>query len=233
MLKLQSHISLQTPSYPAGNVSPIHISPIPEHEELPLAQRRVPRVNAGKPPSRYCYEHDIAKYVSYSSVSPAYRTFITSLQTISISKDWRCAKQDPKWNDAMKEELLALQKNKTWELVHLPEGEKVVGCKWVFTVKHTPEGKIDMYKARLVAKGYSETYGIDYDETFAPVSKMGTMRTLISCAANFGWPLHQLDVKNAFLHGDLKEEVYMKIPPRFANKQTIGKCADLRSPSMA
>jgi len=120
----------------------------------------------------------------------------------------------------MKEELLALQKNKTWELVHLPKGKKTVGCKWVFTVKQTPEGKVDRYKARLVAKGYNQTYGIDYDETFAPVAKMSTVRTLISCAANFGWPLHQLDVKNAFLHGDLQEEVYMKIPPGFANEHS-------------
>ena len=128
----------------------------------------------------------------------------------------------------MKEELLALQKKKTWELVHLPEGKKAVGCKWVFTVKQTPEGKVDRYKVRLVAKGYSQTYGIDYDETFAPVAKMGTVRTLISCAANFGWPLHQLDVKNAFLHGDLQEEVYMKISPGFANEQTFEKVCRLK-----
>jgi hypothetical protein len=112
---------------PTGNVPSIHVSPITEHEELPLAQRRFPRVNARKPPSRYWYEHGITKYVPYSSVSLAYRTFIASLQTISIPKDWRCAKQDAKWKDAMKEELLALQKNKTWELVHFPEGKKVVG----------------------------------------------------------------------------------------------------------
>ena len=116
----------------------------------------------------------------------------------------------------MKEEMRALQKNKTWDLVQLPVGKKAVGCKWVFTVKQTPEGLIDRYKARLVAKGYIQTYGIDYDETFAPVAKMGTVRTLISCAVNFGWPLHQLDVKNAFLHGDL-QEVYMEFPPGFAN----------------
>ena len=136
-------------------------------------------------------------YVLYSIVSPAYRTFVASLQTVSIPKDWMCAKQNPKWNDVMKKELLALQNNKTWKL--LPKGKKVVGCKWVFTIKQTPEGKVDRYKARLVAKGYSQTYRIDYDETFVPVAKMGTMRTLISCAANFGWPLHQLDVKNTSL----------------------------------
>jgi hypothetical protein len=80
-----------------------------------------------------------------------------------------------------------------------------------------------MYKTRLVAKGYNQIYVIDYDETFAPVAKMGTVRTLISYVINFGWPLHQLDVKNIFLHRDLEEEVYMKISPGFINNQTLGK----------
>jgi hypothetical protein len=95
-------------------------------------------------------------------------------------------------------------------------------------VKQDPKGKIERYKARLVAKGYSQTYGIDYDETFAPVAKMNTVRTLISCAANFGWPLYQLDVKNTFLHGDLREEVYMEIPPGFGTSQTHGKVLRLK-----
>jgi hypothetical protein len=73
----------------------------------------------------------------------------------------------------------------------------------VFTIKQSPKGKIERYKARLVAKGYSQTYGIDYDETFALVAKMNNVRILISCTTNFGWPLHQLDVKNVFLHGEL------------------------------
>src|SRR5438270_2731243 len=128
----------------------------------------------------------------------------------------------------MQEELQALKKNNTWELVTLPAGKRAVGCKWVYTVKQTPEGKVDKYKARLVAKGYSQTYGIDYDETFAPVAKMSTVRMLVFCAANFGWPLHQVDIKNAFLHGDLQEEVYVEMPPGFGTQQTTGKVCRLK-----
>jgi hypothetical protein len=95
-------------------------------------------------------------------------------------------------------------------------------------VKQTPEGKVERYKARLVARGYSQTYGIDYDETFAPVAKMSTVKTLISCAANFGWSLHQLDVKNAFLHGDLQGEVYMEIPHGYSKPEMVGKVCRLR-----
>ena len=132
------------------------------------------------------------------------------------------AKEDPKWKEAMLEEMKAFEKNKTWELVDLPPGKQPVGCKWVFTIKHTPEGKVDRYKARLVAKGYTQTYGIDYDETFAPVAKMNSIRMLISCAVNLDWEIYQMDVKNAFLHGDLYE-VYMHIPPGFETNQTYGK----------
>jgi hypothetical protein len=99
-----------------------------------------------------------------------------------------------------------------WDFVPYPLDKKIVDCKWVYTVKQNPDEKIERYKARLVAKGYSQTYGIDYDEIFAPVTKMSTVRVLISCAANYEWLLYQLDVKNAFLHGDLQEEVYLKIP---------------------
>jgi hypothetical protein len=87
---------------------------------------------------------------------------------VHIPTDWRVAQQDPKWCAAMREELEALRKNQTWELTSLPEGKKAV--------KQSPEGKIERYKARLVARGYSQTYGIDYDETFAPVVKMNAMR---------------------------------------------------------
>jgi Reverse transcriptase (RNA-dependent DNA polymerase) len=129
---------------------------------------------------------------------------------------------------AMFEEMRALVKNDTWDMVSRPYGKNVVGCKWVYSVKYNPEGKVDRFKARLVAKGYTQTYGVDYEETFAPVVKMNIVRTLISCAVNLGWDLCQLDVKNAFLHRDLKEEVFMEIPLGFANEQLRDKVCRLK-----
>jgi Reverse transcriptase (RNA-dependent DNA polymerase) len=149
----------------------IPLSPPP----TPLSIRRTSRSNAGVPPDRYGFPHDIAQFVSYSHISPIHGAFIASLDIVSIPKCWQVAKDDPKWKAAMLEELEALDKNKTWELVSLPPCKKAVGCKWVFTVKQNPEGRVERYKARLVAKGYSQTYGIDYDETFAPVTKMSTV----------------------------------------------------------
>ena len=97
----------------------------------------------------------------------------------------------------------------------LPEGTSTVGCKWVFTVKYNLVGSLERYKARLVAKGFNQTYDIDYSETFASIAKLNTVRVLLSIASNLDWPLQQLDVKNAFLNGDLEEEVYMDSPPGF------------------
>ena len=104
----------------------------------------------------------------------------------------------------MVEEMKALAKNGTWELVDLSFGKKSIGCKWVFTVKHKADDSIERLKAWLVAKGFTQTYDIDYKETFTPVTKMNSIRVLLSYAANLGWDLQQFDVKNVFLHGELE-----------------------------
>jgi hypothetical protein len=142
--------------------------------------------------------------VSYASLGSQYNSFITALNsTLPIPSDCQKAKKYPEWRATMIEEMTTLDKNNTWVLTTPPPNKQVVGCKWVFTVKQNLEGRVDRYKARLVAKGYSQTYGVDYDETFAPMAKMNTIRTLISIAAINKWKLFQMDVKNAFLHGDL------------------------------
>jgi len=97
----------------------------------------------------------------------------------------------------------ALDTNVTWELVILPKDKKAIGCKWVYKVKHNANGSMNRYKTRLVAKGYAQTYGIDYEETYSPIAKMTTVRAIIAMAIAKGWSLHQMDVKNVSLYGDL------------------------------
>ncbi|CAM8987178.1 unnamed protein product [Rhodiola kirilowii] len=119
----------------------------------------------------------------------------------------------------MEAEIHALQSNNTWQIISLPPGKNVVSSKWIFRVKRHSDGTIERYKARLVARGFSQEEGLDYNETFAPVVKMTTVRTVLSLAASKHWPLFQLDVNNAFLHGDLHEEVYMTFPPGFFKQE--------------
>ena len=121
------------------------------------------------------------------------------------------------------EEMRALEKNGTWTVVEKPRGKKLVSCKWVFTPKYMADGTLDKLKARLVARGFTQTYGLDYQELFAPVVKLNTIRVLLSVVANLDWPHHQLNIKNAFLNGELKEEVYMTLPPGFGKGDKVCK----------
>jgi hypothetical protein len=128
------------------------------------------------------------------------------------------------WRKAIETELLALEENQTWDVVPCPSSVNPLGSKFVFSIKHRSDGSIDRYKARLVALGNKQEYGLDYDETFAPVAKMTTVRTIPALAASQSWPLHQMDVKNAFLHGDLKEDVYLKIPSGMSTSSSNDVC---------
>ncbi|GJV07573.1 ribonuclease H-like domain, reverse transcriptase, RNA-dependent DNA polymerase [Tanacetum coccineum] len=138
-------------------------------------------------------------------------------------KNYKEASSDQKWIEAMKVELDSINRNNTWELTTLPKGHKAIGLKWVFKTKKDANGNIIKHKARLVAKGYIQQHGIDFEEVFAPVARMETIRLLLAIAANNKWEVHHLDVKSAFLHGDLKEEVYVTQPEGFIKRQDNGK----------
>lgn len=113
--------------------------------------------------------------------------------------------------------------NNTWELVDLPDGAKVIGVKWVFKTKFNEKGAIDKFKARLVAKGFHQTHGVDFHEVFAPVARWDTIRLILGLAAQQGWNVLQLDVKSAFLHGELSEDVYVEQPKGFESRDEEGK----------
>jgi len=123
------------------------------------------------------------------------------------------ASQHDCWIKAMKAELQALQSNDTWRLTPLPPHKTAIGCRWIYKIKHRADGSIERYKARLVVKGYTQMEGLDYLDTFSPVAKLTTVRLLLALAALNQWHLRQLDVNNAFLHGELDEEVYMQVSP--------------------
>jgi hypothetical protein len=125
------------------------------------------------------------------------------------------ALQDSNWKEAMQAEYSTLMKNKTWHLVPPQRGTNIIDCKWVYKIKRKQDGSLDRYKARLVAKGFKQSYGIDYEDTFSPVVKTATIRTILSIVVSRGWSMRQLDVQNDFLHVLLEEEVYMRQPPGF------------------
>ncbi|CAL1399701.1 unnamed protein product [Linum trigynum] len=183
------------------------ISPPPA--DLP---RRSLCTTRGVPPIRY------QDYMAYS-VDP-----------IPIPTKFSQATGDPNWDRAMDVEFEALEENHTWDLVPRPPPTvPVIGSRWVYNLKFLPDGSLERFKARVVAQGVCQEYGIDFEETFAPVAKMLTVRSLLAVASMRGWPLFQLDVKNAFLHGELKETVYMERPPGYTRGTPDQVCLLRRS----
>ena len=144
----------------------------------------------------------------------------------SIKAAWS-SEYSTQWKAATDDEFQSLSQMKTWKLVDKPEGANVVGSRWVFKVKRKSDNSIDRFKARLVAQGYSQKEGVDFDEVFAPVARMTTIRSIISLVASLDLEAHQMDFKTAFLNGDLDHKIYMKQPPGYENEQYPDRVCEL------
>ncbi|GJT38193.1 ribonuclease H-like domain-containing protein [Tanacetum coccineum] len=184
-----AHMPFGNQNTPTAPPTPMNPNPASVH---PMVTHF--RVGFNRPPERL--------NLHVSSVSP-------------LPKSYRDAFSDPNWQNAMRDEYTALIKNNTWTLVPRPPDTNIVRYMWLFCHKHLANGTLSRYKARLVANGSTQLKGVDVDETFIHVVKPGTIRIVLSLAASRHWPIHQLDVKNAFLHGDLFGTVYMHQPPDF------------------
>ncbi|CAL1409609.1 unnamed protein product [Linum trigynum] len=156
--------------------------------------------------------YPLSSVLSTNKLADHHSKFAFAVSTVFVPKTYKEASQHDKWNAAMDLEIDALLRTNTFTVVPKPPDVKPIGNKWVYKVKFHSNGTVEREKARLVAKGYTQTPGIDYLDTFSPVAKLTTVRSLLALASIKGWHLHQLDVNNAFLHGDLVEDVYMKLP---------------------
>ena len=156
-------------------------------------------------------EFDETSFPGVSSQSPDVSILLTRVipNTIEEAQD---SEDSEKWKSAMDEEMSSLQENQTWTLVQLPQGRKALDNRWVYAIKRTDNGDIERYKARLVVKGFQQQYGLDFDETYASVTSLRALRTVLNYAATNDLIIEQLDIKTAFLNGFLEEEVYMKQP---------------------
>lgn len=152
-----------------------------------------------------------------SSAHLAHSALISTLHSTTESKGFKSITKHPEWVAAMDDEIRALRANGTWDLVPRPPSVNIMGSKWVFCTKYRADGTIERHKAQLVAQGFTQLPGFDYTHTFSLVVKASTVRIVLSITVLNNWPLHQLDVNNAFLHGPLSKPVYMAQPPGYSD----------------
>jgi Reverse transcriptase (RNA-dependent DNA polymerase)/gag-polypeptide of LTR copia-type/Integrase core domain/GAG-pre-integrase domain len=214
------------PSLPIGTIAiPIDHIPTPMHSSISPNQPLSSHPATSPPPSHFITPiqpvsaHPMITRTKDNSRKPrdfsGYVAHLASLE--SEPTTFAQAKNSPHWRTAMASEMDALAKNKTWSLVPLPQCQKPIGCKWVYKIKRKQDGTIDRYKARLVAKGFNQVEGVDFFDTYSPVVRPTTIRVILSHAVASNWSIRQLDVQNAFLHGELNEQVYMSQPPGFTD----------------
>ena len=182
----------------------VDIVPVGAAEQRPLELRRSVRERTA--PVRY----GIDEYAD--STEEVHHVAYNVIQEPKSIQEALSSPQKENWRRALDEEMTSLCKKETWEYVELPEGRETIGCKWVFKVKCKSDGEIDRFKARLVAKGYAQQYGIDYEETFSPVVRFSSIRSLLAFAVQKNMYVHQMDVVTAFLNGELDEDIYMDQP---------------------
>uniref|UniRef100_A0A2N9IMK5 Reverse transcriptase Ty1/copia-type domain-containing protein n=1 Tax=Fagus sylvatica TaxID=28930 RepID=A0A2N9IMK5_FAGSY len=166
-------------------------------------------------------QHQISKPKTYTDgtirypIPKALLAVTTTDPELTEPTCYTSASKSPHWRKAMNLEFDALLKNQTWSLVPSSTSHNLIGCKWVFKIKRHADGSIERFKARLVAKGFHQQAGIDYGETYSPVIKPTTVRAILSIAISAGWSIRQIDIQNAFLHGQLSEDVFMTQPPGY------------------
>ncbi|RVW23780.1 Retrovirus-related Pol polyprotein from transposon TNT 1-94 [Vitis vinifera] len=185
------------------NTSEQQVEPHTSSEDISATLRRSARTKRSAIPSNYVVYLQESDYNIGAENDPE-----------SFSQAMSC-KESKLWYNSMKDEMSSMKCNDVWDLVELPNGAKAIGCKWVFKTKKDSSGNIERYKARLVAKGFTQKEGIDYTETFSPVSKKDSLRIILALVAHFDLELQQMDVKTTFLNGELEEKVYMKQPEGF------------------
>ena len=168
--------------------------------------------------------YPLDNYPSSEQFSENYQAFLGIILSAVEPRSYAEAIWDEMWHFAATHEIDSLEDQGTWTVEALPPGKKALGYKWVFKIKFRADGTIERYKARLVVLGNNQTEGIDYNETFVPVAKMVTVRTFLQQAASLNWEIHQMDVHNASLHGDLEEEVYMQFPSGFRTNEKTKVC---------
>ena len=216
------HASAESPSHLYSDLQDLNVldeetsssSPEPAASQHNYSLRpRDPDANFGK----------FFPAVAFPATSSAAHLEPTTVAEARASQHWN------EWKAAMDEEYQALLYNCTWELDDTPTGRTPLPCKWVFKLKLQPDGTIERYKARLVAGGHRQRDGIDYGDVFAPVSRFATVRALLAVAAHRDWPVHSLDISNAFLNGVLESPVYMKQPEGYSNGSVHQSCKLLKT----
>jgi hypothetical protein len=221
-----------SPSSAATSTPAVELAPVPVVEHSPGAF-------VSPPPSgsdNLDADHDEDVPLRYRTMDdilgpaipcgPATRNLVQGVLMLQIGEEphtFAEAHEEQAWRDAMAEEIKSIEDNNTWRLVTLLPSHRPIGLKWVYKVKKGPEGEIEKHKAHLITKGYVQQPGHDFDEVFVPVARIESVRMLLALAAEEGWSVHHMDVKSAFLNGELQEEVYVTQPPGFVVRGQEGK----------